>query len=208
MPRTRAPASVLTTLAVGAMVVGSTPTPTSAANTTRKVNAAAPGAKSKAAASTFKAEVWADNWFTMSVNGTKVGEDSVPITTERSFNAETFTFRASYPLTIAIETKDFKETDSGIEYIGKGQQQMGVGNVHQYLAEVYGAQGRYGDAEDLHRRSVAIREQSLGLEHPDVAESLNNLAELYRSTNVGVAPLGTDGTGPAAPPILMNVISD
>ena len=129
MPRTRAPASVLTTLAVGAMVVGSTPTPTSAANTTRKVNAAAPGAKSKAAASTFKAEVWADNWFTMSVNGTKVGEDSVPITTERSFNAETFTFRASYPLTIAIETKDFKETDSGIEYIGKGQQQMGDGGL-------------------------------------------------------------------------------
>ena len=129
MPRTRTLASVLTTFAVGAMVVGSTPTPASAVNTTRKVNAATPGAKSKAVASTFKAEVWADNWFAMSVNGTKVGEDSVPITTERSFNAETFTFRASYPLTIAIEAKDFKETDSGIEYIGQGRQQMGDGGL-------------------------------------------------------------------------------
>jgi hypothetical protein len=79
--------------------------------------------------STFTAEVWADNWFALSVNGVLVGEDSVPITTERSFNAETITFEASYPLTIAIEAKDFKETDSGIEYIGEGNQQMGDGGL-------------------------------------------------------------------------------
>ena len=36
----------------------------------------------------FLAEVWADNWFALYVNGKKVGEDSVPITTERSFNSE------------------------------------------------------------------------------------------------------------------------
>jgi hypothetical protein len=79
--------------------------------------------------STFVAEVWADNWFSLSVNGELVGEDSVPITTERSFNAETITFEASYPLTIAIEAKDFKETDSGLEYIGEGNQQMGDGGI-------------------------------------------------------------------------------
>ena len=77
--------------------------------------------------STFTAEVWADNWFALYVNGELVGEDSVPITTERSFNAETITFTASYPLTIAMVTKDFKETDSGLEYIGKPNQQMGDG---------------------------------------------------------------------------------
>ena len=77
--------------------------------------------------STFTAEVWADNWFALYVNGELVGEDSVPITTERSFNAETITFTASYPLTIAMITKDFKETDSGLEYIGEPNQQMGDG---------------------------------------------------------------------------------
>lgn len=79
--------------------------------------------------SSFTAEVWADNWFALYVNGELVGEDSVPITTERSFNAETMSFDADYPLTIAIEAKDFKETDSGIEYIGEGNQQMGDGGI-------------------------------------------------------------------------------
>ena len=31
----------------------------------------------------FQAEVWADNWFALYVNGKKVGEDSTPITTEK-----------------------------------------------------------------------------------------------------------------------------
>ncbi len=86
-------------------------------------------APSQDAASEFKAEVWADNWFALYVNGELVGEDSTPITTERSFNAETITFTATYPLTIAIEAKDFKETDSGLEYIGERNQQMGDGGI-------------------------------------------------------------------------------
>tara|TARA_R110002073_G_scaffold336577_1_gene536010 strand:+ start:99648 stop:99929 length:282 start_codon:yes stop_codon:yes gene_type:complete len=40
------------------------------------------------------AEIWVDNWFALYVNGEKVLEDSVAITTERSFNAETFTITA------------------------------------------------------------------------------------------------------------------
>ena len=86
--------------------------------------------------STFKAEVWADNWFAMSVNGVKVGEDTVAITTEKSFNAETFTFTAAYPLTIAIEAKDFKQNDSGLEYIGKPNQQMGDGGLIAQITDV------------------------------------------------------------------------
>lgn len=77
----------------------------------------------------FTAEVWADNWFALYIDGELVGEDSVPITTERSFNAETIMFTAEYPFTVAIEAKDFKETDSGIEYIGEGNQQMGDGGL-------------------------------------------------------------------------------
>ncbi|MGA9278717.1 PEBP family protein [Ilumatobacter sp.] len=84
---------------------------------------------SQVTSSTFVIEVWADNWSAVYVNGALIGEDSVPITTERSFNAETFTFDATYPFTIAIEAKDFKETDSGIEYIGEQNQQMGDGGI-------------------------------------------------------------------------------
>ncbi len=77
----------------------------------------------------FAADVWADNWFALSVNGGQVAIDSVPITTERSFNAESFTFPAERPFVLALEAKDFKENDSGLEYIGTDRQQMGDGGV-------------------------------------------------------------------------------
>jgi len=34
-----------------------------------------------------------------------------------------------------------------------------------------------------YKRSLAIREKALGPNHPDVAQSLENLAELYKATN-------------------------
>ena len=83
----------------------------------------------------FTAQVWADNWFALYANGRLVGEDPVPITTERSFNAETITFDATYPLTIAMVTKDFKENDTGLEYIGTPRQQMGDGGVIAQVTE-------------------------------------------------------------------------
>ncbi len=76
---------------------------------------------------TFTAEVWADNWFSLYINGKLVGQDSVPITTEKSFNSDRITFTASYPFTIAMVTKDFKQNDTGLEYIGTDRQQMGDG---------------------------------------------------------------------------------
>ena len=47
------------------------------------------------------------------------------------------------------------------------------------LAFTYIERGRYTDAEPLYQRALAIREKALGPEHPDVADSLNNLAGLY-----------------------------
>ena len=41
----------------------------------------------------------------------------------------------------------------------------------------------YAEAESLMRRALAIDEQSLGDQHPNVARDLNNLAELLRATN-------------------------
>jgi phosphatidylethanolamine-binding protein (PEBP) family uncharacterized protein len=73
----------------------------------------------------FQAEVWVDNWFSLYINGKKVGEDSVPITTERSFNSEKIKFAAAYPFTVGFIAKDFTENASGLEYIGKPNQQIG-----------------------------------------------------------------------------------
>jgi hypothetical protein len=81
----------------------------------------------KSVQSSFTAEVWADNWFSLYINGKLVGQDSVAITTEKSFNADRITFTASYPFTIAMVTKDFKQNDTGLEYIGTDRQQMGDG---------------------------------------------------------------------------------
>ncbi len=47
---------------------------------------------------------------------------------------------------------------------------------------LYEAQGRYAEAEPLFKRSLAIREKSLGREHPDVATSLENYADLLGKT--------------------------
>lgn len=85
--------------------------------------------------SSFTAEVWADNWFSLYINGVLVGQDSVPITTERSFNSEKITFTASYPFTIAMVTKDFKQNDTGLEYIDTDRQQIGDGGFVAQITE-------------------------------------------------------------------------
>ena len=84
---------------------------------------------SSLSAETFSADVWADNWFEMRIDGMQVAKDSVPITTERSFNAESFTFEAERPFTIGVVAKDFIENDTGLEYIGTRRQQMGDGGI-------------------------------------------------------------------------------
>ena len=97
-------------------------------------------------AGTFDADVWADNWFEMRIDGERVAEDSVPITTERSFNAESFTFEAERPFVIGLVAKDFKENDTGLEYIGTRRQQMGDGGVIVQIMDADGATVAVSDA--------------------------------------------------------------
>lgn len=78
-------------------------------------------------ATSYQIDVWADNWFAAYLNAKPLLEDSVPITTERSFNAESSSFSAKLPFTLAFEIKDFKQNDTGLEYIGSRRQQMGDG---------------------------------------------------------------------------------
>ena len=84
----------------------------------------------------FTAEIWADNWFALYVNGKKVGEDSTPFATERSFNGDVISFKASYPVTIGIMARDYVENASGLEYIGKANQQIGDGGIIAQIREL------------------------------------------------------------------------
>lgn len=75
------------------------------------------------------AEIWVDNWFALSVNGASLYEDSTAYYTERSFNGERITFNADLPMTVAFEFRDFMENETGLEYIGERNQQMGDGGA-------------------------------------------------------------------------------
>ena len=44
---------------------------------------------------------------------------------------------------------------------------------------VYKEEGRYADADPLYKRALATWKKALGPDHRDVAQSLNNLADLY-----------------------------
>lgn len=82
---------------------------------------------------TIRADMYADNWFAFYVGDELVMEDSVPITTERSFNAESFTFETTLPAQLNFIIKDYKENDSGLEYIGSPRVQLGDGGFAAQL---------------------------------------------------------------------------
>jgi Tfp pilus assembly protein PilF len=50
-----------------------------------------------------------------------------------------------------------------------------------YLGQLYQEIGRPADAEAMYRGALSIREQALGPQHPQVAASLNTLAEFLAS---------------------------
>jgi hypothetical protein len=51
------------------------------------------------------------------------------------------------------------------------------------LALLYGDEARFDLAEPLLERALTICEKSLGPDHPDVADVLENMAYLYRATD-------------------------
>jgi len=63
----------------------------------------------------------------------------------------------------------------------EGKDELALARIQHDLAWCYEDQGEYGRAEPLYRRSLEIKEKSLGKEHPSVAATLNNLAELYKA---------------------------
>ena len=83
----------------------------------------------------LKLDAWADNWFAAYIGDELLIEDSVSITTERSFNAESISFSANYPIELNVVLKDFKQNDTGLEYIGARNQQMGDGGFIMQLTD-------------------------------------------------------------------------
>lgn len=83
----------------------------------------------------LKLEAWADNWFSAYIGDKLLIEDSVSINTERSFNAETIDFTAAYPIQLNFIIKDFKQNDTGLEYIGTQKQQMGDGGFIMQITD-------------------------------------------------------------------------
>jgi len=124
--------------------------------TTTSINAAI------AKSSTFQAEVWADNWFALYINGKKVGEDSVPITTTKSFNSEKIKFTASYPFTIGVIAKDYTENSSGLEYIGQPKQQIGDAGIVLQIRDL--TSGKIVSTTDKSWKTLLVNKAPLNAE--------------------------------------------
>lgn len=183
---------LIASILVTAIAAGLLSTPAQAG----QPDAAAPSAAAPAARkSTFTAQVWADNWFALYANGRKVGEDSVPITTERSFNAETITFTATYPLTIGIMGKDYMENASGLEYIGTSRQQMGDGGLIAQIRD--NRTGRIIAVTDGTWKALVLQSAPL---NPACVTSGNPLVDCTASTNAEPANWASSSTSAKAWP--------
>lgn len=158
--------SAFTALTIACGSSPAAPSTTSSASTTTTVTTGA-----TTAATRFKGEVWADNWFAAYAGDTKIAEDSVPITTERSFNAETFTFDATYPFDLNFVVKDYKQDDSGLEYIGTSRQQMGDGGFIMQITET--ATNRVAAVSNAATKCLVIHKAPL---NPSCEHDLNPLA--------------------------------
>jgi hypothetical protein len=141
----------------------------------------------------LKAEVWADNWFAFYLGEKKIAEDSVPITTERSFNAETFTFDAVYPLELNFVVKDFIENDSGLEYIGKRNQQRGDGGFILQLTDT--ATGRVVAVSDSRVRCLAVHRAPLNAECEKAGDPLAACQSRILEEPAGWKSAGFDVSG-------------
>ncbi len=63
---------------------------------------------------------------------------------------------------------------------GCGQAEDDLAALDAQVSDFY-QEGKYSDATEIAKRSLALTEKKFGPDHPNVGNALNNLAELYRS---------------------------
>ena len=122
----------------------------------------------------IRGEVWADNWFAFYLGDRLIIEDSTPVTTERSFNAEAFVFNADYPLQLNFVLRDFTENDTGLEYIGERNQQMGDGGFITQFTDARTGEGMA--VSNAQWRCLVIHEAPLDRSCEDEAEPVAGVA--------------------------------
>lgn len=105
-----------------------------------------------------KADIWADNWFALYDGEELIFEDPVKYLTERSFNAESFEFDIKLPAQLSLIIKDYKEDDTGLEYLGTRRQQIGDGG---FIAQFFDADTRLLAVSDDGWRCIAIHRAPL-----------------------------------------------
>lgn len=105
-----------------------------------------------------KADIWADNWFALYDGEKLIFEDSVKYLTERSFNAESFEFDITLPAELSLIIKDYKEDDTGLEYLGTRRQQIGDGG---FIGQFFDADNRLLAVSDDGWRCIAIHQAPL-----------------------------------------------
>lgn len=116
-------------------------------------------AQEAAGARKIDADVWADNWFALYLESELLIEDPVQYNTERSFNSESFSFSATLPAHFSLIIKDFKENDTGLEYIGRRGQQIGDGGFIAHFFDA--ANGELLAVSDDSWKCIAIHRAPL-----------------------------------------------
>jgi tetratricopeptide (TPR) repeat protein len=85
---------------------------------------------------------------------------------------------------MARKLAQYRQAQDWLEHLREIREAEGesaeFGDALHELALLCKDQGKYKEAEPLHLRAVAVKENVLGKDHPDVAEALNDLAVLYR----------------------------
>ena len=131
----------------------------------------------------FQAEVWVDNWFALYVNGKKVGEDSVAYNTEKSFNSTVIKFSATYPFEIGVLARDFMENESGLEYIGKSNQQIGDAGLIIQVREI--KSGKVVAASSSKWKSLVVQKAPTNPECVTSQQPLTDCKRVSTSTPAG-----------------------
>jgi len=120
-------------------------------------------------------------------------DDEAESMRNRALAIYTKVFGPNHPKVAALRVgKAATPFNKGVDYANKGQYDSAIASykeairlkpdyakAHHNFGWAYYKNGQYANAESLHNRALAIREKALGPDHPDVARSLDGLAEFY-----------------------------